>query len=260
MQPSLLFRLIVRPYSKVLRAAKQPGRVSRLIVRTAVHALRFIFLKPWQAIVPKHIRLAKRVGPYKSYSQAHQDVFVLEMLEKKRDGYYVEVGAYDEIDHSNTYTLEKNFGWRGISLELDKEASADFNSVRSNKCYCCDATAFDYEQHFEQNLLPRQIDYLSLDIEPAFQTLEVLKKLPLAKYRFSVITYEHDMYVSGAECMLKSREILESFGYKRVVSNVRWEGRDFEDWYVDPNIIPEHRWKPYSQAGVEHSVIFSKLN
>lgn len=259
MKPTLSFRIIMWPFSRIFHAVQHPERALRYLARGVIRALRSISTNVWNTIVPKHIRLAKRVGPYKSYSQAHQDVFVLEMLEKKREGYYVEVGAYDEIDHSNTYTLEKNFGWRGISLELDEEASADFNSVRRNKCYCCDATTFDYEQHFEQNLLPRQIDYLSLDIEPAFQTLEVLKRLPLAKYRFSVITYEHDMYVSGTECMLKSRELLESFGYIRVVSNVRWAGRDFEDWYVDPNIIPEHRWKPYSQAGVEHSVIFSKL-
>jgi hypothetical protein len=40
---------------------------------------------------------------------------------------------------------------------------------------------------------------------------------------------------------------------------VRWDGRDFEDWYVDPNVIPEHRWRPYFLTGVDHSDIFSEL-
>ena len=95
------------------------------------------------------------------------------------------------------------------------------------------------------NKYPAQIDYLSLDIEPANQTLAVLKKLPLDKYRFSVITYEHDRYVSGTKYMDESRKIFESFGYVRVVSNVLWEGRDFEDWYIDPNVVSSDVFKKY---------------
>ena len=41
---------------------------------------------------------------------------------------------------------------------------------------------------------PKQIDYLSLDIDPSEATLAALKKLPLDEYRFSVITYETEVY------------------------------------------------------------------
>lgn len=39
-----------------------------------------------------------------------------------------------------------------------------------------------------------QLDYLQMDIHPAEATLEALKALPMDKYRFSVITYEHNGY------------------------------------------------------------------
>ena len=50
-------------------------------------------------------------------SQINQDIFVLYTLDWKREGYFVEFGATNGIDLSNTYLLEKNFGWKGILSE-----------------------------------------------------------------------------------------------------------------------------------------------
>lgn len=211
------------------------------------------------SIVPKTIRARKKLGPYYSYSQAYQDVFVREMLESKKKGVYVEIGAYDEIDHSNTYLLETRYDWSGFSIEIEETAAADFNFIRKNKCICTDATTFDFTEYFRANNFPGQIDYLSLDIEPAEQTLAVLKVLPLDCYRFSVITYEHDRYVSGSDYMNESRKILESYGYKLVVANVSWRGRDFEDWYVDPTIVPQHIWNRYLFQNVDCFEIFKNV-
>lgn len=211
-----------------------------------------------QSILPKSLSKRRHVGGVDTYSQACQDVFVRLMLNNKNKGVYVEVGAYDEIDHSNSYILEKKHNWIGVSFEIDEAAARDFNSIRKNKCICVDATQFDYLSHFESNNFPVQIDYLSLDIEPACQTLSVLKKLPLDKFRFSVITYEHDRYVSGPECMVESRGIFESFGYVRIVSNVLWEGRDFEDWYIDPNVIPAHVYQKYISEKIDPNILFRK--
>lgn len=209
-------------------------------------------------ILPKSVTKRSRIGDYYSYSQACQDVFVRVMLNNKNKGVYVEVGAYDEIDHSNSYILERDHLWSGVSLEIEDVAVKDFNLIRSNKCICCDATKFDYLSYFQDNKYPSQIDYLSLDIEPANQTLSVLKQLPLDKYRFSVITYEHDRYVSGLEYMNESRKIFDSYGYVRVVSNVLWEGRDFEDWYVDPNVIPKDVFQKYISENIDPKALFGK--
>ena len=49
-----------------------------------------------------------------SKSQLRQDLFVLNELNFKTDGFFVEFGACDGTLFSNTFLLEKNFGWHGI--------------------------------------------------------------------------------------------------------------------------------------------------
>ena len=45
---------------------------------------------------------------------------MLSMLDFKKKGYFVEFGAQNGIDHSNSYLLEKKFGWKGILAEPSK--------------------------------------------------------------------------------------------------------------------------------------------
>ena len=46
-----------------------------------------------------------------------QDLFVLYLENFKRKGFFVEFGATNGIDLSNTYLLETEFGWDGILAE-----------------------------------------------------------------------------------------------------------------------------------------------
>ena len=180
-----------------------------------------------------------------NWSQSMQDIFVMSMLDGKRNGVYVEIGADQPRVISNTYLLEKDFDWSGISFELDADKVAFFNTIRENKCLCEDATLYNYKSLFEELNYPKQIDYLQLDIDPAEGTLRALKALPLDDYRFSVITYETDVYSSGADIQDEQIEILESHGYQLVAKNVKCEGNPYEDWWVDPAIVSEDVWKPY---------------
>ena len=180
-----------------------------------------------------------------NWSQSMQDIFVMSMLDGKRNGVYVEIGADQPRVISNTYLLEKDFDWSGISFELDADKVAFFNTIRKNKCLCEDATLYDYKSIFEERNYPKQIDYLQLDIDPAEGTLRALKALPLDDYKFSVITYETDVYSSGADIQDEQIEILESHGYQLVAKNVKCEGNPYEDWWIDPAIVSENIWKPY---------------
>ncbi len=180
-----------------------------------------------------------------NYSQAMQDMFVLTMLDGKKNGIYVEVGADQPKIISNTYLLETEFDWSGVSFELDDNKVVYFNSNRRNKCICADATTYDYKSLFEERNYPKQIDYLQLDIDPAEGTLNALKALPLNDYRFSVITYETDVYSSGADIQDEEISILKDAGYQLVVKNIKNEDNPFEDWWIDPNIISEEKWRPY---------------
>ena len=51
-----------------------------------------------------------------TYSQIKQDLFVLYYYQDT-PGYFVEFGALDGVDTSNTYLLEKEHGWKGILAE-----------------------------------------------------------------------------------------------------------------------------------------------
>ena len=191
-----------------------------------------------------------------NWSQSMQDMFVLSMLDGKRNGVYVEIGADQPRVISNTYLLEKDFDWSGISFELDADKVAFFNTIRKNKCLCEDATLYNYKSLFEELNYPKQIDYLQLDIDPAEGTLRALKALPLDDYRFSVITYETDVYSSGADIQDEQIEILESHGYQLVAKNVKCEGNPYEDWWIDPAIVSEDVWKPYkTRIGLESNEV-----
>jgi hypothetical protein len=63
-------------------------------------------------------------------SQLLQEVFVLSVLQGKRCGYFIEAGAGDGIDCSNTYLLEKSFGWSGLLLE---PSATQFSRLSSNR-------------------------------------------------------------------------------------------------------------------------------
>ncbi len=52
-----------------------------------------------------------------SKAQIFQDLFVLFQTKEKRSGFFVEFGAGNGIDLSNTHLLEKQFGWSGILAE-----------------------------------------------------------------------------------------------------------------------------------------------
>ena len=43
---------------------------------------------------------------YTTYSQINQDVNILDFYQHKVDGFFVDIGAYDGIALSNTYTLK----------------------------------------------------------------------------------------------------------------------------------------------------------
>jgi len=66
----------------------------------------------------------------KSKAQLRQDLWVLAETGRKRGGFFVEIGAFDGIHLSNTYLLEKEFGWTGILVEPNPERHA---ALRENR-------------------------------------------------------------------------------------------------------------------------------
>tara|TARA_Y100000004_G_scaffold108294_1_gene121477 strand:+ start:25 stop:711 length:687 start_codon:yes stop_codon:yes gene_type:complete len=203
----------------------------------------------------KHDRLRRKFPGSKNikenHSQSMQDLFVLSMLDGKKNGTYVEVGADRPRVINNTWLLESAYDWMGVSFEIDPVKVDYFNTIRRNKCICADATEFDYKYLFEERNYPKQIDYLQLDCDPPQVTLQCLNRLPLEDYRFSVITFETDLYAGGGDVQRQQWETLTNLGYQRVAKNVKNEGNPYEDWWVDPEVISEDTWKEFCIDNVE---------
>jgi len=197
----------------------------------------------------------------KSYAHIEQDFWVLDRLNGKRNGFFVEFGASDGTTFSNTCLLEREFGWNGILCEplvkhhktlfnernchintqcvtpetgklltfLDS-GDADIGLVSCIEQYKSDSAS--YQNSFKvmsislNDLLelynaPTRIDYMSVDTEGG--EYEILKSLDWDKYQVDTITVEHNW--------LPEREQIYQFltgkGYKRFDIRVsRWD-----DWY-----------------------------
>jgi len=182
------------------------------------------------------------------------DIFALDILNYKKNGYYVEMGSADPIIGNTTYRMENDHDWTGVGFDLNKTHADKYNSVRKNPCLVEDATKFNYLKYFEENNFPKQIDYLQIDIEspmdvggrpqhPIGQPLLGLIALPLTQYRFTVISFEHEYIIHYKNASLRDaqREILDSLGYSLVCKI------GHEDWWVDSKVIPYSTYKYYSR-------------
>lgn len=198
-------------------------------------------LKRWLpgSLYPRLRALRHRIRP--SLSQAGQDVWIFgEAFDGKRGGTFVEVGSADGISLNNTFLLEKRYHWRGLCIEADPDVFRDLVTVRRAACVnaCVDATEHEVEFVRRDQLsgivsddtdnrrggaggevirlrtrrlaeilrsagLPREIDYLSIDVEGAEE--RVLLDFPFDEYRFRCMTVERP----GA----RLRDVLARNGY-----------------------------------------------
>ena len=174
-----------------------------------------------------------------NYAQTYQDMFILTMLKGKRNGKYLEIGAADPYKGSNTALLEKQFEWKGASLEILEDEVNKFKRERSNPVFLQDATKVDYTKFLKELDLGTDYDYLQVDCEPPSVTFEILKKIPLDKYRFAVITFEHDFYADITKSYRElSRDYLRDKGYILVASNIAPNTTAcYEDWWVHPDLV-----------------------
>lgn len=70
----------------------------------------------------------------KYFSQDGQDKFIAFLFNNKLDGKFVDIGAHDGLDFSNTIYLEKNLSWKGICIEPNPVI---FEQLKINRnCIC----------------------------------------------------------------------------------------------------------------------------
>jgi FkbM family methyltransferase len=213
---------------------------------------------------PNHQASQLLQGLCKSKSQLRQDLFALSELEFKRNGYFVDFGATNGVDLSNTYLLEKEFGWTGILAEpakcwhdaLRKSRSAhvetscvwrDSGSVVSfNEAYFSelstikafnasdslreirkDGKTYDVKTISLNDLLTKYNAPRQIDylsIDTEGSEFEILSTFDFDKYRVQVITCEHNF----APIREKIFSLLTRNGYIR-----KFQGLSrADDWYA----------------------------
>jgi FkbM family methyltransferase len=194
----------------------------------------------------------------KSYSQINQDIDLLRYLKRKRNGYFIDIGAHDGIRLSNTYLLEKKFNWKGICVEPQNNSYEKLKKNRS--CYVDNSLLYSKKglslDFSNANMLggitknidtheiakeakkdtkitstlndilikhsaPSNIDFMSLDTEGS--ELEILKGIDFNKYKFKFIALEHNNIEPRRSDMKK---LLESNGYKHYKKNRH------DDYYI----------------------------
>ena len=75
-------------------------------------------------------RALEAANPFKS--QKGQDKWViLSVLPFKRNGFFLDLAAADGVTHSNTYVLEKFFGWSGICIEPNPDFLEELRRTRN---------------------------------------------------------------------------------------------------------------------------------
>jgi FkbM family methyltransferase len=83
----------------------------------------------------KIFRKVRNALPFSLYrSQKGQDRWILSTLKYPKSGFFIELAAADGYTHSNTYVLEKKFGWQGICIEANPRLYKKLSNARSVQC------------------------------------------------------------------------------------------------------------------------------
>jgi FkbM family methyltransferase len=210
---------------------------------------------------------------HQSRSQLQQDLFVaylastqkgLVSVEGSRKSFFVEFGATDGIELSNTYLLESVFGWEGIVCEpariwrdrlaKNRNCSIDYrcvynetgHSVGFNETKIGALSTIDIFSSSDLHALTRArghkylVETVSLNdlleannaphqidylsIDTEGSEFEILQAFDFEKWQIGIITVEHNF----TEKRESIHSLLTKKGYKRVLENVSM----FDDWYV----------------------------
>lgn len=77
----------------------------------------------------------------RSYSEKWQDIWVIKhVYNYKREGFFLDLAASDGIQGSNTYLLERKYGWKGICIEAN---GGFYKLLKKNRSCICDNSCID---------------------------------------------------------------------------------------------------------------------
>lgn len=195
------------------------------------------------------------------YSQAGQDRWVDTMTGGRLGGFFVDLGAYDGVQTSNTLGLVEERGWSGLCVEANPDYYDALVRNRPESFLVHAAVAGSIgllhwaHQQATADLLaptvpaktlgqlldeanaPERVDYLSIDVEG--MEFEVFEAYDFSR-RVDLLTVEHNLYCDGPANKNRLHALLTSRGFIRVVEdapcldpNPLYYLQPYEDWYAN---------------------------
>jgi FkbM family methyltransferase len=205
-----------------------------------------------------------------SQAQLFQDLLVLFFLRDKRNGFFVEFGASNGRDLSNTFVLETYFGWTGIladparcwhaALKANRKAKIDTRCVWSRTgaqldfsetdiaelSTLADLVDKDFNKEARKKSRTYSVQTVSLDdllkahdapreidymsIDTEGSELEILRNFKFDDYDIKIMTVEHNFVERDRQEIFK---LLTGKGFMRVFEPLS----KFDDWYVKRSIL-----------------------
>lgn len=205
----------------------------------------------------------------RSASQLFQDLFVQFILLEKREGYFVEFGATNGIDLSNTLMLERHFGWHGIlaeparqwheALRKNRRADIDFRCVWARTGDCLEFTeagvgelstitryvSRDMNGYLRSGGEKFVVESISLgdllkyynapyrldyiSIDTEGSELPILEAFSFER-DISIFTIEHNFVQNDRDAIYS---LMRSNGYIRVLERFS----AFDDWYIKNSLL-----------------------
>lgn len=132
---------------------------------------------------------------------------------KKKNGYFVEIGAHDGISMSNTYFFEKSSNWKGVLIEGGERNCKNLhaNSIhRKNAIIVCSAICSSKYVNFKENNFTGKIVHTNNTYDlTKCNTLKNITNI----YKIKKIDL-FSLDVEGGEL-----EVLETFDFNVIVSH-----------------------------------------
>ena len=205
-----------------------------------------------------------------SQAQLFQDLLVIFFMKGKRDGFFVEFGATNGRDHSNTHILEEDFGWKGIlaepakcwhaALKANRRASIDTRCVwkqtgarlEFKETEIAELSTLsnlvdkDYQKSNREKGMTYSVETVSLNdllkahsapreidylsIDTEGSELEILQAFDFTDYDIKVVTAEHNFVEPNRRKVL---QLLSGKGFVRLFEPLS----KFDDWYVKRSLL-----------------------
>jgi FkbM family methyltransferase len=210
------------------------------------------------------------INSMNSYAQLFQDVLVVFLTKGKRGGFFVEFGATNGRDLSNTLILEQHFGWRGIlaepakcwhtALKANRKAAIDTRCVWSQtgahlefkEAEIAELSTLsnlvdkDFNSGGRVKGMTYSVETVSLNellkahnapqeidylsVDTEGSELEILQAFDFADYDIKIMTVEHNFVEPNRQEVFN---LLSSKGFMRLFEPLS----KFDDWYVKRSMI-----------------------